>query len=145
MKRKLLSLLVVFASIFALNAQTVEGVWQTIDDESGKPRSEVKIFIKNNKLYGQVTKLYRGPKEEQDPVCTKGSDSRNGKKIIGMLIITGLSKDGSEWEADDAIFDPESGKIYDCKVWLDEDNKDLLQVRGYIWTFFRTQTWKRIK
>ena len=145
MKKLLLSLVVVFASFFALNAQTIEGTWTTIDDETGKPKSEVKMFISNGKLYGKIVKIYREKGENPDPICTEGSDSRNGKKIIGMQIITGLVKDGSEWEADDSIFDPKTGKIYDAKIWLDEDNKDKLQVRGYIGFFFRTQTWERVK
>jgi uncharacterized protein (DUF2147 family) len=62
-----------------------------------------------------------------------------------MTIITGLEKDGEEWEAEDAILDPKTGDIYDCKVWLDEDNVNILNVRGYIGFLFRTQTWHRIK
>ena len=35
--------------------------------------------------------------------------------------------------------------IYDCEMWLEEDNMDELKVRGYIWLLFRTQTWLRQK
>ncbi len=145
MKKITISLIMFFSSILMITAQNITGIWQTIDDETGKARSEVQIYIKDNKLYGKVYKLYKEKGENQDPICTHGDDYRNGKKIIGMQIITGLTKDGNEWEGDDAIFDPESGKVYDCKIWIDEDNKNLLQVRGYIGFFFRTQTWKRVK
>ena len=145
MKRILVSLLVIFASVLLTNAQSIVGTWKTIDDETGKARSEVKIFVKDGKAYGQVIKLFRDKDEEQDPICTHGDDYRNGKKIIGMLIITGLEKDDDEWEADNGIFDPENGKVYDCKIWVDEDDKDKLNVRGYIGFFFRTQTWIRVK
>lgn len=145
MKKITISLFVFFLSIFMINAQSITGTWKTIDDETGKAKSEVKIFIKNGKLYGNIVKIYREKGEEPDPICKHGEDYRNGKKIIGMQIITGLKKDGDEWEADDAIFDPKTGKIYDAKIWLDEDNKDKLNVRGYIGFFFRTQTWVRVK
>jgi len=145
MKRILVSLLTIFASIILTNAQTIEGTWKTIDDETGKAKSEVKIFIKDGKLYGQIVKLYREKGEELDPTCTEGKDYRNGKKIKGMLIITALEKDENEWEGDDAIFNPKTGKIYDAKLWVDEENKDTLNVRGYIGFFFRTQTWIRVK
>ena len=36
-----------------------------------------------------------------------------------------------------------AGKIYDCEMWLEEDNMDELKVRGYIYFLFRTQTWLR--
>lgn len=41
------------------------------------------------------------------------------------------------WE-DGTICDPKNGKIYDCKLWV-ENGK--LQVRGYIAFLYRTQTW----
>ncbi len=126
--------------------KSVTGNWKTIDDETGKAKSIVNIYIKSDgKLYGKIIKLFKAPDEDQDPICDKCTDYRKNKKIIGMEIITGLEKDGNEWYADDAILDPENGKIYDCKIWVDEDNPDLLQVRGYIGWFFRTQTWKRVK
>ena len=126
-------------------SQSVVGKWKTIDDETGKPKSIVNLTIKDGKLYGQVLKLFRGPNEDKDPICDECPGKRKGKKVIGMTIVTALEKDGNEWEADDAILDPKDGKIYDCKVWLDEDNSNILNVRGYIGFFFRTQTWHRIK
>ena len=54
-----------------------------------------------------------------------------------MTIITDMEMDGAEWE-DGEILDPENGKVYDCKLWI-EDGK--LKVRGYVAFFYRTQTW----
>lgn len=136
---------ILILSFGLLSAQSVTGLWKTIDDETGKPKSEVEITIKNGKLYGKIVKLYREKGEDQDPVCTECPGVKKGKKIIGMMIITGLEKDGDEWEKDDAILDPKTGEIYDCKIWLDEDDKNILNVRGYIGFLFRTQTWHRIK
>jgi uncharacterized protein (DUF2147 family) len=49
------------------------------------------------------------------------------------------------WEektlAEGTILDPESGKIYQCKIWLEGED---LKVRGYWGPFFRTQTWKKV-
>jgi uncharacterized protein (DUF2147 family) len=140
-------LLVAFVlGTFLSFSQSIVGKWKTIDDETGKAKSIVEITIKKDgKLYGKIVKLFREAGEEQDPKCTECTDYRKDKKIIGMTIITGLKKDGDEWEEDDAILDPKNGSIYDCKIWLDENNKDILNVRGYIGFFFRTQTWHRVK
>ena len=46
---------------------------------------------------------------------------------------------------DGTIFDPEKGKTYNAKLWIDEDNRDVLKVRGYIAFLFRTQEWQRVK
>jgi len=134
-----------FLSVNVSVAQSIEGQWKTIDDETGKAKSVVDVKLKDGKLYGEIIKLYRSPEEDQDPVCEECTDHRKGKKVIGMTIITALEKDGDEWEADDAILDPNNGKIYDCKVWVDEDNPDILNVRGYIGFVYRTQNWKRVK
>jgi uncharacterized protein (DUF2147 family) len=141
--KKLVVLLTVIFSLSIANAQSITGKWKTIDDETGKAKSIVEIYKKDGKLYGKIVKLLN-PKEE-NPKCTKCPDYRKNKPILGMNIITGLTPDDNEWEGDDAILDPEAGKLYDCKIWLDENDPNKLNVRGYIGFFFRTQTWYRVK
>jgi len=146
MKLFFLGLLSMMLFVSAPVTKPIFGNWKTIDDETGKPKSIVKLYkAKNGKLYGKIVKLFRGPDEDQDPICDKCTDYRKDKKIIGMVIVTGLEKDGDEWYADDGILDPANGKVYDCKMWLDEDDPDILNVRGYIAFFFRTQTWHRVE
>ncbi len=133
------------APVVAPAANTVEGIWKTIDDETNQPKSEVQIFSKDGKLYGKIIQLFKKPGENQDPLCDKCTGSLHNKKIIGMQIIYGLKKDGNEWEGDNGILDPNNGKFYDCKLWLDEKNPNILNVRGYIGFVYRTQTWHRVK
>jgi len=113
----------------------VFGKWKTIDDDTGKEKRIVEIFEKDGKAYGRVVKLLNP--SEPNPICDDCGDDRKDQPIEGMEIIRALVKDGSEWE-DGTIVDPENGKVYDCKIWV-EDNK--LMVRGYIAFFFRTQEW----
>ena len=135
MKLILTLILSVFSS--SLYSQDIFGKWKTIDDNTGKARSIVEIIEKDGKAYGKILKLFREPGEELDPICDECTDYRKDEKVIGLSIITAMVKDGTEWE-DGEILDPENGKIYDCKIWV-EDEK--LQVRGYVAFFFRTQTW----
>jgi uncharacterized protein (DUF2147 family) len=144
MKTIILSILLVFS--FGLFAQSIEGTWVTIDDETNKKKSLVKIYKKSDgKLYGKIIKLYRTPSQDQDPICDKCTDDRKNKKIIGMDIIRGLSytSDDKVWESG-TIMDPAKGKEYKAKIWLDENNKKRLNVRGYVAFFYRTQTWAKI-
>ena len=136
------TILILIFSFIGLNAyaqNSVVGKWKTIDDETGKPKSIVELYEKDGKLFGKIVKLFREPNEDQDPKCDKCPDDRKNKKVIGMEIIREMEKDGNEW-TDGTILDPKKGKIYDCKLWL-ENGK--LQVRGYIAFLFRTQTWHR--
>jgi uncharacterized protein (DUF2147 family) len=129
-----LSFLLLFLPLFS---QGVLGKWKTIDDESGKVRSVVEIYEKSGKVYGRVIKLFRDPKEDPNPSCVACTDDRKGKKVIGMDIMRDMVRDGEEYE-EGTILDPKTGKIYDCKIWIEEGK---LQVRGYIAFLFRTQTW----
>ena len=119
------------------NAQSIIGKWKTIDDETGKEKSIVEVFMKDGKAYGKIIKLFRTPDQDQDPICDECEDHRKDKKMIGMIVITDMEKNDDEWDEGE-ILDPNNGKIYDCKLWVEDGN---LQVRGYVSFFFRTQTW----
>jgi uncharacterized protein (DUF2147 family) len=145
MKILLAGIISIFLFASAPTGKTVVGKWKTIDDETNKAKSIVELSIKNGKLYGKIIKLFRAKGEEQDPLCDKCEGKLHNKKIIGMQIINGLTKDGNEWVGDDGILDPNNGTLYDCKIWVDEDNPNKLNVRGYIYFVYRTQTWHRVK
>ncbi len=124
----------------ALLAQSsVIGKWKTIDDETGKAKSVVELYEMDGELFGKIIKLYREKDEDPDPICDKCpvDDSRYKSKVIGMVIIKNMKKSGDEYEGG-TVLKPDEGKIYKCKIWLDEGN---LQVRGYWGMFYRTQTW----
>lgn len=113
------------------------GKWNTVDDNSGEVKSTVEIYERNGKLFGKVLELFDPP--EPNPVCDKcdTDDARHGQPVRGLEILRNMVKDGNEWEDGD-ILDPENGKVYRCKIWV-ENGK--LQVRGYIAFLYRTQTW----
>ncbi|AXG71724.1 hypothetical protein KORDIASMS9_03981 [Kordia sp. SMS9] len=123
-------------------AQSVVGKWKTIDDETGEAKSIVEIYQQNGKIYGKVVDIIDASK--RDGLCEKCKDSRKNKPVLGMEIIDGLTKDDDEY-SDGKILDPEKGKEYKCKIWLDEDNEDKLYVRGYVAFFYRTQHWYRVE
>ena len=50
-------LLVIMFLSQSMISQSIFGVWKTIDDETGEPKSYVKIYEKNGKAYGRVVKL----------------------------------------------------------------------------------------
>ena len=124
---------------YSQNTET--GKWKSIDDETNKPKSIVEIIEKNGQLYGKIIKLFREPGEDPDPVCEEcdEDDERFKKKVIGMEILKGLSKDNNEYSGG-TILDPADGRVYRCKIWL---NGTDLMVRGYWGPFYRTQTWKK--
>ena len=127
---------------FMTFSQTCVGKWTTIDDETGKKKSIVELYKVDGKLYGKIVHLYPREGREDNPKCKKCTDDRKGQPILGMLIARGLNWDGEEWE-DGTILDPEIGKVYTVKMWLEPGNPKYLNVRGYIGILYRTQKWIR--
>jgi uncharacterized protein (DUF2147 family) len=143
------SLLVMIFFVQMLSAQTsfsgksCIGVWKTVDDETGKARSQVRIWEESGKYYGKIEKLLnRTADEDVDPVCTVCPGDRKNKKVIGMSILRGMVKESNRY-AQGTILDPKKGKEYSCTIWLKD--KDTLMVRGWWGAFYRTQTWYRIE
>lgn len=130
-------LLLNMACLGQVFAQDILGEWKTIDDETGKEKSIVKIYkAKNGKVYGKVIKILDKSKGE-NPLCEECSGDRKNQPILGMVIINGLSQSGSTWSGG-KILDPAKGKEYSCKIWREGSQ---LKVRGYWGVFYRTQTW----
>jgi uncharacterized protein (DUF2147 family) len=125
----------------AANA-TPAGLWKTIDDNTGKPRSLIRITETNGE-YSAVVEKGLLPTDTGEAVCDKCTDERKGKRIIGMTIVKGIQQKGEHFEGGE-ILDPENGKTYRCKMKLDSTGKKL-EVRGFIGIslFGRSQTWLR--
>jgi len=127
------------SGLAAADRTTPVGKWKTIDDSTKEAKAIVEIWEHNGKLYGKIVKLFRKAGEDQDPTCDKCKGDKKDKKVIGMVIVEGLSRDGDEWKGG-SILDPDNGKTYKCKMSL-ENGK--LKVRGFIGMSLlgRTQVW----
>lgn len=119
------------------------GLWKSIDDASGKPKALIRITESNGELSGKIEKLFRAPDEDQNPVCQKCEGERKDQPVIGMTILSGLKKEGEEYNGGQ-ILDPANGKVYKSKLTVVDDGQKL-NVRGYIGMpmLGRTQIWLR--
>ena len=150
--RRLMMILAAVSIVIGSNppayAQTSEesspvGVWQTIDDHTGQPKALVQISqLPDGTLSGKVL---TGLGAEHDPLrrCTACTDARKDQLVQGMVILSGLKRDGDNWDGGE-ILDPENGKLYKCKLHVENQGQDLV-VRGYIGFSLigRSQTWRR--
>jgi len=140
------NLTILFLVVFAFakaNSQDITGIWKTVDEKSGIIKSHVEIYEKDGKYYGKVLKVL-DPDAPKTPKCVNCKGDLKDALIEGLVIINSLEKKGGYYKNGN-IMDPENGKTYDCKIWLDKDNPDLLMVRGYILFLYRTQSWERLK
>lgn len=130
MKRfTLVFLLAVYA--FAAHAQEsdkIVGIWW-----NEEKTSKIEISKKDGKYIGTI--VYMIPEKYEDgqpPKDDKNPDARlRTRPIIGIQILNDFkysSKD-KEWNSG-KIYDPKSGKTYDCYAWLEND--DLLKLKGFV-------------
>lgn len=124
-----------------MNSQSILGKWKTMDDETGEPKSIVEITEKSGKIYAKVIEILN--LSNKNALCQNCSGEDKNKPILGLTIIKGLKKDGSEYNSGQ-ILDPKNGKLYKCSLSL--ESKDKLKVRGYIGFSLlgRTQYWHRV-
>lgn len=140
--KKLFLAVMVMAFTITTNAQTIFGQWENRDEETGKVDSVIEIYKKDGKAYAKILEITNPA--NRNNVCTLCEGENKDKPILGMDILTGLSKDGSEWSGGE-ILDPKKGSIYNCFIEL--KGKDKLKVRGYMGFALlgRTVYWHRKK
>lgn len=142
----LLLLVAGIAPALADGPDAVLGTWVTAD---GKARIEV---TKQDDVYNGSIVWLKEPLYPADDKTSPGQpkmDRKNpdqalqGRPILGLPLIQGFKYAGDNVWSDGTIYDPDSGKLYSCKMTLMMDGN--LRVRGYVGIslFGRTEIWTR--
>ncbi|MDD3946024.1 MAG: DUF2147 domain-containing protein [Bacteroidales bacterium] len=122
-----------FLSIYSLaamaqNADKISGIWW---NEEKTTKIEVKLV--DGKYNGTI--IYMIPEKYengQEPKDDNNPDTAlQSRSLIGLTILEGFVYNAKkdEWK-DGTIYDPASGKTYDCFARLEND--DLLKLRGFV-------------
>ncbi|AHE67479.1 DUF2147 domain-containing protein [Legionella oakridgensis] len=123
-------------------AQSLTGLWTTMDDKTGKKRAVVRLNLDDGVLSGTIVRVYKQP--EDTGICSKCPGQFKNQPIEGLTFLWGLKDKGKGvWEGGE-ILDPKSGKVYKAKL---TEKGDKLYVRGYVGLSMlgRTQVWLRAK
>ncbi|MGY5849685.1 DUF2147 domain-containing protein [Salegentibacter sp. F14] len=126
-------------SCFEMQGQSIFGKWQVTND-AGKVNSIIEIYQEGGEVAGKVVRIMK--EEDRDQTCDKCSGELKDKPIEGLEVISGFEKDGEHYTGG-ILIDPKSGKEYKGKIWLDEEDPNKLNVRGYVAFFYKTKTWER--
>lgn len=119
-------------------AYTVEsalGIWLVPGDNA-----RVTIYKCGENVCGRISWL----KTPEDLDKNNPDPAKRNDRIIGMNILWGFTFDGSVWSGG-YIYDPDSGSVYKCKMWLDGDGR--LNVKGFMGVSLlgRSEIWTRVK
>jgi uncharacterized protein (DUF2147 family) len=151
--RALLQKLIVMGAVVLLGAAglplraaepTAAGLWEQVDENSGKPESWFKIIERNSVFEGAVVKIFFKPGEDENWVCSKCEGAEKGAPVLGLTLIKGMQRNGTSYE-NGTIMDPRDGSVYRALMQLSPDGRKL-EVRGYlgISLFGRSQVWNRL-
>jgi len=111
-------------SAHAAAQMTPIGNWHSIDDETKKPKAEVRISLNAAGTLSGVVEKSLLPVSDEDPLCNLCTDDRKGKPKIGMEIIRGGKKaEGKDVWEEGKILDPSNGKNYSLRLTPIEGGK----------------------
>ncbi len=123
---------------------TAAGLWQQVDDETGKTQGWFLITEHNGVYEGKIAKMFLQPGEDPNAICDKCKDDRKDMPWLGLPIIRGMVRHGLKYEGG-TILDPRDGNIYSAMMTLSPDGQTLV-VRGYLGFALlgRNQYWHRL-
>jgi len=146
MRNLLISVLLTLFSFGIAHSQTkaddIVGTWLT-----GTGKAHIKIDNIKGFYFGRIVWLKEPHNNDNKPKTdiNNPDKSKQNLNLLGLRLLDGFEyKSENNWERG-TIYDPENGKTYSCKIYL--DNKNTMKIRGYIGISLigRTDTWTRIK
>ncbi len=123
----------------ASDGDVILGTWWT-PEKDGKfemYRSD------DNKYHGKILPG-DGPErlDENNP-----DPALQSRSLVGVDFLAGFAYDADkgEWTGG-TIYDPDNGRTYDARMWLDKDDRTKLNARGFVGisAFGRTATFTRV-
>ena len=137
-----------FAGGPSVEPDAVVGFWKTEPDPDGS--AIIRIVDVGGRFDGTIVWLEKplyGPDEErpgEPKVDLNNPDPKlRERPILGLKLLEGFTFDGKKTWKKGTIYDPNNGKTYKCKMWL--EGPDTLKVRGFVGFSMlgRNATWTR--
>lgn len=129
----LIAVLFTFGNLKAQTADKIMGKYW-----SPKKDGKIEIYKVADKYFGKIISGNKPTKDNKNP-----NPQLRTREVIGMVFLTNFKYLDEQYQ-DGEIYDPTSGKTYNCNMWMENQN---LKVRGFLGFSLlgRTETFERIK
>ena len=133
------SCIILFLNIEAFAQNQIIGKWMS-EDKKGI----TEIYKHNGKFYGKIVWLKKPKDEKGLPMTDINNSDKTLKKrvLLGLVVLKDLHYKNNEW-IDGTIYDPQTGKTYNCKLTL--ANSNTIKLRGYWGILSETRLWSKVK
>ncbi len=141
MKKFILTIALVAASLSSAFAQDVLGKWKLEDGTA-----IVEVYKNGDAYNGKIVWLENPTEADGSPAVDNNNPDKalRSRALIGLNMLSGLKKDGNGYSGG-SIYDPGNGKTYNCSMKVEGD---VLHVRGSLdkkGLLGRTMDWFRVK
>lgn len=141
----LFAVFLIASPAWAIDSDSILGIWSTQDNDARFEIYKCGAFY-CGKIHSLEEPVYP-PTDDKMPgqpkVDRNNPDPRFRKRpMVGLPLMIGFSYEGpNTWKG--AIYNPEDGKTYKCRISLAGENR--LKIRGYlgITVFGKTEVWTR--
>ncbi|MCX7191651.1 MAG: DUF2147 domain-containing protein [Candidatus Methylopumilus sp.] len=116
MKKYLLLICILFSSSLLAADSWPVGKWNMLDDFTELPEAIIQISAtKAGGFEGKIIEVFPDPEDDPVDVCKPCAGLDKNKPIIGLVVFKQLKLNAKK-ELVGKVLDPDSGKIYKCKL-----------------------------
>ncbi len=109
-------------AVASATAQSPVGIyWSESKD------AKIQIEQRGDEFFGKLIWLQNPRKDIYNP-----DSALREREVLGMEILKNFKSDGDRRWTGGSIYDPKNGKTYKCKMWIEENDSNILHVRGFI-------------
>lgn len=117
-------------------AEAIEGIWEKSDKTA-----QIQVSVKGGNLTAKIHSI----QDKSRTHDTNNPDaSQHGRKLQGMQIAQGFTKDGDKWSGG-SVYDSRSGKTYSGKMWLEGNDTLIMRAFKGVSLLGKSATWNRVK
>ena len=116
----------------AAGAAELAGLWQEYSDDTGALEALIRIEkLSDNSYVGKIEKILPETAQNAGLTCKDCPGNFRNKPLLGLRILSGLSRQDGLTFSGGEILDPDDGRIYQCNIRLSKDG-NTLEVTGFL-------------